>query len=230
MIELQTNFGGGKTHSMLALYHLFSGVESSQLEGLEPVLKEAGVSRAPRANRAVLVGTALSPGQVVTKQDGTEVRTLWGEMAWQLGGKKLFGLLADSDARGVSPGSNVLAKVLQQASPCLVLIDEWVAYARNIIERPDCPAGSFEAQATFAQALTEAAKRAPTALVIGSIPSSDIEIGGPNGRMALDVLKNVFERVGKPWRPAAGDEGFEIVRRRLFEPIEADAVPDRDAH
>ena len=229
VIELQTNFGGGKTHSMLALYHLFSGADSHRLEGVEPILKEAGVPRAPKANRAVLVGTALSPGQVVVKDNGTEVRTLWGEMAWQLGGKKAFALLADSDARGVSPGSNVLAKVLQQASPCLVLIDEWVAYARNIIEKPDCPAGSFEAQATFAQALTEAAKRAPTALVIGSIPSSDIEIGGPNGRMALDVLKNVFERVGKPWRPAAGDEGFEIVRRRLFEPIEPDAIPDRDA-
>jgi uncharacterized protein len=229
VIELQTNFGGGKTHSMLALYHLFSGVESSRLEGLEPVLKEAGVKRAPKANRAVLVGTALSPGQVVTKEDGTEVRTLWGEMAWQLGGKKAFKLLAESDARGVSPGSDVLAKVLKDAAPCVVLIDEWVAYARNIIDRADCPAGTFEAQATFAQALTEAVKRVPTALVIGSIPSSDIEIGGAEGKRALEVLKNVFERVGKPWRPAAGDEGFEIVRRRLFEPIDADAIPDRDA-
>jgi uncharacterized protein len=229
VIELQTNFGGGKTHSMLALYHLFSGVESSRLEGLEPLLKEAGVKRAPKANRAVLVGTALSPGQVVTKEDGTEVRTLWGEMAWQLGGKKAFKLLAESDARGVSPGSDVLAKVLKDAAPCVVLIDEWVAYARNIIARADCPAGTFEAQATFAQALTEAVKRVPTALVIGSIPSSDIEIGGAEGKRALEVLKNVFERVGKPWRPAAGDEGFEIVRRRLFEPIEADAIPGRDA-
>lgn len=229
VIELQTNFGGGKTHSMLALYHLFSGVDSSRLDGLEPVLKEAGVSKAPKANRAVLVGTSLSPGQVVVKEDGTEVRTLWGELAWQLGGKNTFALVAESDARGISPGSEVLAKVLQQTSPCMVLIDEWVAYARNIIDKVDCPAGNFDAQATFAQALTEAAKRAPKSLVIASIPSSDIEIGGTNGKMALDVLKNVFERVGKPWRPAAGDEGFEIVRRRLFEPIHPDAVPDRDA-
>lgn len=229
VIELQTNFGGGKTHSMLALYHLFSGVDSARLDGLEPVLKAAGVSKAPKANRAVLVGTALSPGQVVVKEDGTEVRTLWGELAWQLGGKKVFALVAESDARGISPGSDVLGKVLQQTSPCMVLIDEWVAYARNIIDKVDCPAGNFDAQATFAQALTEAAKRAPKSIVIASIPSSDIEIGGTNGKMALDVLKNVFERVGKPWRPAAGDEGFEIVRRRLFEPIHPDAVPDRDA-
>ena len=229
VIELQTNFGGGKTHSMLALYHLVSGVDSSRLEGLEPLLKAAVLTQAPKANRAVLVGTALSPGQVVVKGDGTEVRTLWGELAWQLGGKKAYAQVAESDARGISPGSDVLGKVLLEASPCLVLIDEWVAYARNIIDKGDCPAGTFEAQATFAQALTEAAKRAPKALVVASIPSSDIEIGGANGKMALDVLKNVFERVAKPWRPASGDEGFEIVRRRLFEPITDDAVPDRDA-
>ncbi|MGE4067441.1 MAG: Swt1 family HEPN domain-containing protein [Vicinamibacterales bacterium] len=229
VIELQTNFGGGKTHSMLALYHLFSGVESARLDGMEPMLKRAGVSQAAKANRAVLVGTALSPGQVVVKDDGTEVRTLWGELAWQLGGKKAFALVAESDARGISPGSDVLSKVLQQTAPCLVMIDEWVAYARNIIDKVDCPAGTFDGQSTFAQALTEAVKSAPRAMVIASIPSSDIEIGGPNGKMALDVLKNVFERVAKPWRPASGDEGFEIVRRRLFEPIQPDAVPDRDA-
>ena len=55
--------------------------------------------------------------------------------------------------------------------------------------------------------------------MVASIPSSKIEIGGDNGQYALDALKNVFTRVGKPWRPATGDEGFEIVRRRLFEPI-----------
>ena len=55
VVELQTNFGGGKTHSMLALYHLFSGVDTASLEGLEPVLKEAGIPAAPTAKRAVLV-------------------------------------------------------------------------------------------------------------------------------------------------------------------------------
>jgi hypothetical protein len=83
VVELQTNFGGGKTHSMLALYHLFSGVAPGDLPGIEPVLQAAGVPRPPQAQRAVLVGTALSPGQVHRKPDGTAVRTLWGELAWQ---------------------------------------------------------------------------------------------------------------------------------------------------
>jgi len=76
VVELLTNFGGGKTHSMLALYHLVSGVPVNDLPGIEPLLQQVGVSRPPLAQRAVLVGTALSPGQAHTKSDGTVVRTL----------------------------------------------------------------------------------------------------------------------------------------------------------
>ena len=230
VVELQTNFGGGKTHSMLALYHLFSGVDAGSLEGMEPVLKEAGVHTPAKAKRAVLVGTALSPAEVSRKDDGTEVRTLWGEMAWQLGGKEAFALVAESDAHGTSPGSDVLAKLFRQCSPSLVLIDEWVAYARQIKGKDTLPSGGFGAQASFAQALTEAAAQADRTLVVASIPASKIEIGGEHGQEALDELKNIFVRVGKPWRPAGGDEGFEIVRRRLFEPIEGkEAHALRDA-
>ena len=61
VVELQTNFGGGKTHSMLALYHLFAGTPVTELAGMEQVQQEAGVSRPPAVNRAVLVGTHISP-------------------------------------------------------------------------------------------------------------------------------------------------------------------------
>ena len=230
VLELQTNFGGGKTHSMLALYHLFSGVDTSSLEGIEPVLKEARVDSAPKASRAVLVGTSLSPGETSVKPDGTEVRTLWGEMAWQLGGAEAYRLVADSDRAGTSPGSDTLVKLFEATSPCLILIDEWVAYARQLFDNKELPAGTFDSQGSFAQALTEAAKAAPRTLVVASIPQSRIEIGGDNGQKALDVLKNIFTRVAKPWRAATGDEGFEIVRRRLFEPLSGrDSFAARDA-
>lgn len=219
VIELQTNFGGGKTHSMLALYHLFSGVPSAQLEGIEGILAEAGVDQAPGARRAVLVGTALSPAKVTTKPDGVKVRTLWGEMAWQLGGAEGYAYVREADETGTSPGSDDLAELFRACSPCLVLIDEWVAYARQLDEGKKLPAGDFDAQDSFAQALTEAAKRAPQALVVASIPQSRVEVGGERGERALEVLKDVFRRVAKAWRPASADEGFEIVRRRLFEPI-----------
>ncbi len=230
VVELQTNFGGGKTHSMLALYHLFGGTKTSSLPGLEEVLRNADVLGAPKANRAVLVGTHLSAGEISVKPDGTRVRTLWGEMAWQLGGAEGFAFVADSDVASTSPGAAVLANLFRKYSPALVLIDEWVAYARNTVDRPDLPSGDFGNQDTFAQALTEAAKAADGTLVVASIPASKIEVGGTNGEFVLATLKNVFERLGTPWRPASADEGFEIVRRRLFEPVTGrDATAQRDA-
>lgn len=234
VVELQTNFGGGKTHSMLALYHLFGGTPTSALPGLEPVLRDAGVRAAETARRAVLVGTNLSPSEPQRKSDGTVTRTLWGELAWQLGGAEGYTFVAESDQHGISPGSEVLLKLFRKFQPCLILIDEWVAYARQIVDLPEgsrsLPGGSFEAQTSFVQALTEAAKSAQMTLVVASIPASKLEAGGKQGEVALETLKNVLERVARPWRPASGDEGFEIVRRRLFEPItERDAFTARDA-
>ncbi|TAM79789.1 MAG: DUF499 domain-containing protein [Acidobacteria bacterium] len=219
VVELQTNFGGGKTHSMLALYHLFSGVAPADLPGIDAVLKETGVSRPPLAKRPVLVGTAISPGQPHKKPDGTVVHTLWGDLAWQLLGKEGFRRVADADKQGVSPGSDTLRELFQKAGPTLVLIDEWVAFLRQIFDKNDLPAGSFDANLTFAQAMTEAARGVPNAMIVVSVPASEIEIGGGAGKEAVDRLKNVLGRVESTWRPASAEEGFEIVRRRLFQPI-----------
>ena len=104
-------------------------------------------------------------------------------------------------------------------SPCLILIDEWVAYARQLYNKSDLPAGDFDAHFTFAQTLSESAKLAEKTLLVVSIPASQNEIGGEGGLAALERLKNVIERVGDIWRPASAEEGFEIVRRRLFQPI-----------
>ena len=220
VVELQTNFGGGKTHSMLALYHLCAGREAAELPGIESLLTEAKVDGVPRGvRRAVLVGTALSPAQPRRKPDGVETRTLWGEMAWQLGGKDGYALVAEADAAGVSPGSDALRDLFVYFEPCLILIDEWVAFARMLYGVRGLPAGSFDANLTFAQSLTEAARQSPRTLLVASIPSSDIEIGGEAGKLALERLKNTFSRVESAWRPASAEEGYEIVRRRLFQPM-----------
>jgi hypothetical protein len=181
VVELQTNFGGGKTHSMLALYHLCSGIGVGALPGIEPVLEAAGVPQPLQAQRAVLVGTALSLGQPHRQPDGTVIHTLWGELAWQLLNQDGYALVAEADQRGVSPGSDVLRDIFEEAAPCLVLIDEWMAYVRQLYSKTDLPGGSFEANLTFAQALTEAARAVPRTLVVASLPSSEIEIGGEGG-------------------------------------------------
>ncbi|ELS45052.1 Swt1 family HEPN domain-containing protein [Microcystis aeruginosa] len=217
VIELQTNFGGGKTHAILALYHLFFGVETKDLPGMEPVLQAAAVNEPPKnVNTVVIVGNKLSPGTVEKKRDGVRVHTLWGEIAWQLGGKEGYEMVREADETATNPG-DVLKELFNRYAPCLILIDEWVAYARQLHERADLPGGSFDTHFTFAQTLSESAKNADRTLLVVSIPSSDIEIGGERGTEALDRLKNAIGRIQSPWRPASAEESFEIVRRRLFQ-------------
>jgi len=164
------------------------------------------------------VGNRLSPADIHKKPDGTVVRTLWGELAYQLGGKEGYAMVRSADEKAVSPGDS-LRLLFNKYSPCLILIDEWVAYARQLYNKSDLPAGDFDAHFTFAQTLSESAKLADKTLLVVSIPSSQNEIGGEGGQAALERLKNVIERVETSWRPASAEEGFEIVRRRLFQPI-----------
>jgi len=240
VVQLQTNFGGGKTHSMLALYHLFSGIAPTDLPGVDAVMQAAQTDALPqKVRRVVLVGNKISPGNPTVKADGTVVRTLWGELAYQLGGKKAFARIQPDDEHATSPG-DALRELFVEYGPCLILIDEWVAYARQLHDSSDLPAGSFETQFTFAQALTESAKLAKNCLLVISLPASDTsgsphtraddsEVGGQRGREALDRLRNVVGRVESSWRPATAEEGFEIVRRRLFEPLsDPSQFKDRD--
>ena len=245
VVQLQTNFGGGKTHSMLALYHLFSGAQPGELDGIDDIMQASGVTELPRVNRVVLVGNRISPGNPVTKPDGTQVCTLWGEIAWQLGhaaggqseARAAFERVRVDDERATNPG-DVLRQLLTDYGPALILIDEWVAYARQLHDESDLPAGSFETHFTFAQALSESAKLPPNCNLVISLPASDrpgersetddIEVGGVRGREALARLGNVIGRVDSSWRPASADESFEIVRRRLFQQISDAGYTTRD--
>lgn len=229
VVDLQTSFGGGKTHSMLALYHLFSGVAVSALpQELQELVRGAGLDALPSVRRVVLVGTELRPGEPTVKDDGTEVHTLWGELAWQLGGAEAYAQVATVDRNATSPG-DTLGRLFTQYGPCLVLIDEWVAYARQLYTRDDLPGGTLDVQVTFAQTLTEQAAATPGTLVVVSIPASadgdgvsgeglsEIEVGGTGGKEALKRLRSVVGRMDSPWAPATAQESFEIVRRRLFD-------------
>jgi uncharacterized protein len=232
VVELQTNFGGGKTHSLLALYHLFSGkIKMGEVPGLEKVSKlvKPTPEGLPVAKRAVLACNSLAVDTSWKKPDGTEIRTLWGEMAYQLGGKPGYALVAEADRQAVSPGVEKLTRLFEQFGPALVLVDEWVVYARQLIGKDNLPGGTFDVNMSFVQALTEAVKAAGNALVVAAIPASDAEVGGENGRIALERIRNVFGRLEAIWKPATAGEAFEIVRRRLFEPLSDQARVDRDS-
>src|SRR6516164_8535159 len=117
VIQLQTAFGGGKTHTMLAVYHLATRkCALSELTGIESVLDEAGIKDVPHAHVAVLDGGAHAPGQP-WKRGKQAIKTLWGELAWQLGGSEAFSLIKDADQTGTSPGKDALRDLLERHAP-----------------------------------------------------------------------------------------------------------------
>jgi len=227
VIQLQTAFGGGKTHTMLAVLHLASRqCALNDLHGIPTLVEKAGLMDVPKATVAVLDGTAYSPGQG-WKRGRTTIKTLWGELAWQLGKGEAFDLVKEADASGTSPGKEVLKTLLENAAPCVVLMDELVAYFSQLEDGKSYSGGTFESNIAFIQALTEAVKLVPTAVVLASLPESNTEVGGSRGTAALKALEKRFGRVQALWKPVATEEAFEIVRRRLFEPIKD--LKSRDA-
>ena len=219
IIQLQTAFGGGKTHTLLAVYHLASRqCATEKLAGIPPILDAAGVTSLPQAKVAVIDGIKFSPSLPRTHA-GTTVNTLWGDLAVQLLGAEGYALLADADQAGTSPGKDVLTTLLQRAAPCVVLLDELVAYVRQLEPGKSYPGGTFDSNITFIQALTEAMKGVPNALLLASLPQSETESAGTQGQRALDVLEKYFGRLESVWKPVAAEEAFEIVRRRLFDSV-----------
>ena len=223
VIQLKTAFGGGKTHSMLALYHLLRGrVALDRIPNVKHVVEQAGLSRLPRANVAVLVGTALDPTKAKRplNMPGITINTLWGEMAAQLaesaGDLKLYDHIKEADKKGVSPGSEALKNLFDACGPCLVLMDELVAYAKKLYGARGLPAGTFDNFIAFIQEVTEAARASKNSIVVASIPESVIEIGGDAGKTALETIEHTFGRMEAIWKPVTASEGFEVVRRRLF--------------
>lgn len=218
VIQLQTAFGGGKTHTMLAVYHLAKGaVPASELQGVPPILDAAGVTELPKARIAVLDGVdLLSLASKPRIHDGCTVRTLWGELAWQLGGEASYEFVKEADLTGTAPGKKELADMLAASAPCVILMDELVRYVSQFEEGKTLSGGTYDTQLSFVQALTEALKAVPTAVLLASLPFSDREAGSQQGVKALRALEHYFGRVQALWKPVATEEAFEIVRRRLF--------------
>lgn len=218
VIQLQTAFGGGKTHTMLAVYHLARGsVPVSELPGVSTILDAAGVTELAKARLAVLDGVELlSMAGKPRVHDGFSVRTLWGELAWQLGGEAAYEYVKEADQTGTAPGKKELADLLAACAPCVILMDELVRYVSQFEEGKSLSGGTYDTQLSFVQSLTEALKAVPTAVLLASLPFSDREAGSQQGVKALKALEHYFGRVQALWKPVATQEAFEIVRRRLF--------------
>ncbi|TPJ27151.1 DUF499 domain-containing protein [Mesorhizobium sp. B2-8-3] len=222
VLGLQTSFGGGKTHTMLALYHLAHARDLGLLKGVSDLADTLGVKNWPSVKTVVFVGTAKGVDSSLVLKDGPKVRTLWGYIAWRLAGDTGLELIREAESGGTNPGSELMVEVFRFAGPSVILLDEVVAFARQL------PDDRFEAFLSFIQSLTEAAKMVPNVLLVGSLPESDQEAGGDKGVAALRRLERVFGRTGSPWLAAHGNETYEIVRRRLFQELDGEGEKARD--
>jgi uncharacterized protein len=221
VVQLQTAFGGGKTHTLLAVYHLAEGkTTASKLQGIPPILDQAGIAELPMAKVAVLDGVellGLASKPRIHKQ--TAVKTLWGELAYQLGGADGYAMVKEADENGTAPGKSELIELLSANAPCIVLMDELVRYVSQFEEGKTLSGGTYDTQLSFVQSLTEALKAVPTAMLLASLPYSDQEAGSQQGVKALRALEHYFGRVQALWKPVGIEEAFEIVRRRLFSDV-----------
>lgn len=228
VVQLQTNFGGGKTHSLLALYHLAGGIRLRDIAGAEDIVTRIGpIDDYIKCQRAVIVGTDFDGTQPRDHAD-CSTHNLWGEIAYQLGGLPAYELVKEADQAGISPGAGTLRDLMEKHGPALIIIDELVAHARNLYKaKGGRYAASFDAIMTFVQALTEAVRRTSDALLLVSLPVSELEAGGAGGKEAMDFVSKTLGRMESVWKPVTAVESFEIVRRRLF----SDEIdrPARDA-
>ena len=226
VIGLQTAFGGGKTHTLLALYHLArhmaEGGDPTDVPGLRPLVEGFGKVTWPEPQLAAFVGSSKGTDVSLTLKDGPRLRTLWGYLAWRLAREAGLKLVAEAEAARTNPGSELMVEVFRLAGPSVILLDELVMFARQLDD------ARFEAFLSFIQSLTEAAKMAPGVLIVGSLIESGPEAGGSRGLEALVRLEKVFGRVQSAWLPASGNETYEIVRRRLFQALDADGERARE--
>ena len=218
--DLVTSFGGGKTHALLCLYHLaMEGRTAAGWQGVSDLLKEVNLKTIPKAKIAVLSGEDIDVAQGVKGEKGELDRhTMWGELAWQLGGEKGYALVKKNDESRSSPSAETLTKVLALNPSNLVLIDEalrYVSRGRAIVVHET----SLGAQAlNFFEALTIAVAESPKTALVVTLPASLLEMAKED-EQDFKRLKHLFQRVERTRRLAEGDEIYEIVRRRLFEDL-----------
>lgn len=220
VMQLLTPFGGGKSHTLLALYHLFENQEDiSHLSDIKKLITEAGIKVIPKVNVAVIVGTYLNPLKGRTVGKSPTINTLWGEIAYQLGGRQLYDQIRDNDEKKVSPGTKDLKKILEQAAPALILMDEVTVYA----SKAQRVKGLLGETISFFQELTEAVSSLQDVALIVTLPASPYERADEAAEeMYETVYQKVsrrFGRIEEAWTPVEDDEIHEVVRKRLFEDI-----------
>ncbi|RJQ08781.1 MAG: ATP-binding protein [Bacillota bacterium] len=228
IISLQTAFGGGKTHTLVALWHLAEHADRLKASPHAEGLRKAIGGRLPEKVKGVAVFTnqTCDATQGRKTAEGVHLRTLWGELAFQLGSKALYERVrANDESQRVPQG--IFFEILQASSPCLILLDELADYCVGAAAVPVGDTSLADQTVSFIQQLTEAVQQVPGAVVVATLPASKYEVAqSEKGQEAFVTLEKRFQRLGADVKPVADEEIYEVVRARLFESIAPDSEPD----
>lgn len=219
VVSLQTGFGGGKTHSLITLYHVANqGKGLSAIPEAADLLKLTGPVSFDGGNVAVFTNKTCDP-TIGHKVEGVTLKTLWGEIAMQLGGKEAYELIAENDRKMTCP-KGVFKQVLAKCSPALILIDELADYCVSAAAVTVGKSTLSDQTISFMQELSEAVSGTDNCVLVATLPASAVEVASSElGGQVLNSLSNRLSRVSADTKPVSDEEIYEVIRRRLFESI-----------
>lgn len=220
VLSLQTGFGGGKTHTLISLYHICKwGKKSVSSSYVSDLLNYTGSPDFETARIAVFTNATNDAANGRTTSDGIHIQTIWGELAYQIGGADAYEIVRKNDEQLIAP-AGLFKRVLEQNSPALVLIDELADYCVKAAARTVGNSSLADQTISFMQELTEAVSATNHCVAVITLPASPQEVGNTSeAQSILNSLQKRVSRVGADTQPVADDEIYEVIRRRLFEEI-----------
>ena len=215
-VNLTTQFGGGKTHFLTLLYHLFqAGDAAHSWAGVRDLLAQASLERVPRARVATFIGNRFDFLVGVGSAGEPKRKTPWGDLAWQLGGSDLFSLFERHDQEGVVPGGEIIQQLFTDG-PTLILMDEVLSFIRRARDAGEPYTRLGSQFYSFLEVLTREVAGCPNAVLVVSLPLSEYEMTQED-EAEFQRLDKLLDRLSKAVLLSEQMEIAEIVRRRLFE-------------
>jgi len=219
IFRLDTSYGGGKTHGLIALVHAARGMHgvADPAEFLDPAMIPAGDVRV-----AAFDGENADPANGRRMGDDVLAFTPWGEIAYALAGREGYNRVQKSDQEGIAPGAETLAELFGD-HPALILLDEISVYLRKIKNR----VGARDQLTAFLTSLFKAVESSPRAclvytLAIGKDGKSGDAYSDENQFIAdkMAEAESVSARKATLLNPTEDDETVQVLRRRLFKRID----------
>ncbi len=224
IFRLDTSYGGGKSHSLIALCH--AAREGADVAGIGEFVEPGVLLPKGRVRVAAFDGENADPVNGRQMPAGHLAFTPWGEIASALGGKDGYERVRKSDEVRVAPGAETI-KELFGGEPTLILLDELSVYLRKANKRSkgDDQLTAFLTSLIKAVGGTDNAALVFT-LAVGKEGSAVDAYKGENERIAqiMAELESVSARTATLLNPTEEDETVQVLRRRLFESIDDDAM------